>query len=235
MRTRWLGVAVLLLTTGCAYKGTLRPAPSAQPLTDSDTTVMAEAHGVRLLAAGSSWTGYPRDLDRRLTPVEVRLENHSGRPLNVRFEHFALVGEASHAALPPRATDGTFTTHPASFPHPNTYATGRGMRGSPLARQSMEGGKSLDLTYSPSNGATPSAGPPCISCMPPSYALVLPTADMLKQSLREGPLAHEGTRTGFLYFEELGGHERQVELRATLVDANTGEAFGTLSIPFEVH
>jgi len=57
---------------------------------------------------------------------------------------------------------------------------------------------------------------------------------MLKQALPEGTLAPGGSISGFLYFQGITERERQVTLQARLVDAETGEKFGELGIPFEV-
>jgi hypothetical protein len=67
------------------------------------------------------------------------------------------------------------------------------------------------------------------------YATSIPTPDMLRLAFREGPLEDTRVREGFLYFKEAMLAERQVTLQARLVDARTGEEFGTLSIPFEVY
>lgn len=66
------------------------------------------------------------------------------------------------------------------------------------------------------------------------YSEPLPTRDMLNNAMPEGTLGNGGTTTGFLYFQGVGRREQAVNLETRLVDANTGEAFGTLSIPFQV-
>jgi hypothetical protein len=62
----------------------------------------------------------------------------------------------------------------------------------------------------------------------------LPTQDMVKRALPEGRLENGGTIAGFLYFQGVADRERQVILQAQLMDANTGEGLGELSIPFYV-
>jgi hypothetical protein len=57
---------------------------------------------------------------------------------------------------------------------------------------------------------------------------------MLRQALPEGTLEEGGSVTGFLYFQDVSEREGRVTLQARLVDARTGEQFGTLSIPFDV-
>jgi hypothetical protein len=57
---------------------------------------------------------------------------------------------------------------------------------------------------------------------------------MLRRALPEGTLEDGGALDGFLYFQDVGEREGRVTLEARLVDARTGEQFGTLSIPFQV-
>jgi hypothetical protein len=57
---------------------------------------------------------------------------------------------------------------------------------------------------------------------------------MVRQALPQGTLEPGGTVTGFLYFQDVSEREGSVTLQARLVDARTGEQFGTLSIPFGV-
>jgi hypothetical protein len=57
---------------------------------------------------------------------------------------------------------------------------------------------------------------------------------MLRRALPEGTLEPGGTVTGFIYFQGVSEREGSVTLQARLVDARTGEQFGTLSIPFGV-
>ncbi|HYH97970.1 hypothetical protein [Hyalangium sp.] len=236
MRVHGSGVMVLLLALGCAQEGALRPAPTALSLTADASTIVGEAHGVRLLANGSSWESYPKDLDDHLTPVELVLENRSGRPLNVRLRHFALVGEARHEALSQAAMDQFFSTRATRIQAPPPH-TGQRLPNTPLA---VGGHPSdgADRTYTRTNGTNDVryAGPPCISCMPPAHGLTEPSADMVRQAFHEGAVPDGGTQAGFLYFPPLDAREGQVQvqLQATLEDARTGEAFGTLSLPLQI-
>jgi hypothetical protein len=71
--------------------------------------------------------------------------------------------------------------------------------------------------------------PDCFTCV-----TRLPTRDVLRLSVPEGVLEEGGSVTGFLYFENLSARERQTTFQVRLVDAKTGEAFGSLAIPFQV-
>jgi hypothetical protein len=63
----------------------------------------------------------------------------------------------------------------------------------------------------------------------------LPTEDMLEKALPEGVLAEGGyLRSGFLYFEEVEEDLSRLDFTFELVDATSGEGFGTVRIPFRV-
>ncbi|HEX8697999.1 MAG TPA: hypothetical protein VF815_04130 [Myxococcaceae bacterium] len=230
MSTRGLWVVALGLLAGCIPEARLQPLPEAQSLVGDTSAAVAEAQGVRLVADGAAWDSYPQNLERRLTPVEVRLENHSGRPLSIRYEHFDVEGSSrfQYAAIPPmsldEATRNNFPVCAARY-SPQTWDYrwgwyGRGWARTPLSLEWPN--PFYDPLYDP-------FFTPNVRCEEP-----LPTQDMLKQALPEGTLENGGTVAGFLYFQGVTEREKQVTLQAQLVDARTGEPFGSLSIPFEV-
>ncbi|RKG99341.1 hypothetical protein D7X32_26700, partial [Corallococcus carmarthensis] len=91
---------------GCAAETKLRPTPEAGILQDGKSSAITETEGVRLTADGSAWKGSPSDLERRITPVYVRLENQGQRALRIQYPDFALVGKESrfrYSALSPLA------------------------------------------------------------------------------------------------------------------------------------
>jgi hypothetical protein len=63
----------------------------------------------------------------------------------------------------------------------------------------------------------------------------MPSPDVRRLALEEGVLEDGQDRQGFLYFEEPLLIDDHVTLRVKLVDATTGEPFGTLRVPFDVH
>ncbi len=244
MRTRALlpALAAVLLAAGCYRETKLQPLPAVQ--TTKAGSAVAEAQGVRLVADGDSWRGTPSDLERAVTPVEVRFENQSGRTLRIKYEDFVLVGDDSHfkyAALSPfemrddgLAIGGSGSTTGKIAPA-GGVSVGVGVGygawgpwgpgwGDPFYRHWY------DPFYGPYYGPYSYWGGP-YWYYPPEP---LPTRDMLRRALPEGTLESGGTITGFLYFQSVSGREGSVTLQARLVDASTGEQFGTLSIPFGV-
>ncbi|WP_434384539.1 hypothetical protein [Melittangium boletus] len=220
-------LALTALAVGCVTTPTLRP--TAEASTTAQGVPVSQEEGVRLVARGDAWRGVPSDLGRVLTPVQVRLENHGERPLRIdpadftlvggsRFEYAALQGEQIRdESLTGVGGSGDAGTQNGVAARPGTaFAWGPWFRGtgwySPM----------YDPFFSPYSSW---------GMAPPEP---LPTRDMLREALPQGTLPPGGSLTGFLYFQGVGERERQVTLRARLVDARTGEAFGTLEIPFDV-
>jgi len=246
MRARALRpvLAALLLAAGCVAETKLLP-PATVPTTPGGS-VVAESQGVRLVANGDAWRGRPSDLEHVVTPVGVRLENQSGRPLRVDPKDFTLVGGTSrfqYAALSP------FELRQEGY-------TAVGGSGGGNVSLSLGVGVGVPLGWGPYGSMYAWGGPhwgpgwydswygygpgfwgpgfydPYYYWAPPEP---LPTRDMVRKALPEGTLDMGGTLSGFLYFQSVSPQEGRVTLQARLVDARTGEQFGTLSIPFDVH
>ncbi len=228
-----LGALALSLVAGCAAETKLRPTPEAGVLQGNKSSAITEQQGVRLTADGSAWRGSPSDLERRVTPVYVRLENQGQRPLRLQYEDFALVGQESrfrYSALPPLSLRRATSSRDAEAPASIRPAAHRG-------RVWVGGGS----PYGPWRGWGPRGYGPWGSPFydpyflgPTYYEPPLPTEDMLNDALPEGTLEPGGTMAGFLYFQGVAHRESAVTLQLRLVDAETGEPFGSLGIPFEV-
>lgn len=225
MRARGLWIIALGLIAGCIPAARLQPLPEARSLPGDSSAAVAESAGVRLIADGDAWKGQPSNLERRLTPVAIRLENRSGRPLSVRYEHFELVGGSrfEYAAIGPLSLDEAFGDR-ACVVRYSTWGVSSSWgwhwrwRSHPYWRRPWWPTPYYDPFYRP-----------YVRCEEP-----LPTRDMLELSLPEGTLQDGGTLSGFLYFQGVARRERQVVLHARLVDAQTRQPFGELSIPFQV-
>lgn len=229
MWTRFCGISLLGVLAGCSiHQGRLRPEPSEAPglvLSGGGRAATLETQEVRFTANGDAWNREPWDLARYVTPVRVTLENYSGRALRIQYANFELQGEARYVVLPPRSLtrDALESVTEAAPP--------RGSAPRCLALVQVE-----DM---PSPPPLPEKGRPEVPA-PPEYSLP-PTSrfgpvsgDVLRLSVKEGVLKHGGRMSGFLYFQNVGAHERRVTLQARLVDADTGETFTTLRIPFQV-
>lgn len=111
MRNRLALAAALPLLAACATVPPLRPADPAQAVPHDREAAAATADGVRLVVRPASWNGATR-IDEYLTPVDVEIQNGSGRPLKVNpasfsllapngFRYAALSGNAVRQALGP--------------------------------------------------------------------------------------------------------------------------------------
>ncbi len=217
----------VLWTAGCATESTLRPAPEATIVEGTPKAAVATADGVRMEAQVDAWRWTPSDLAHQLTPILVRLENESDRPLRVRFEEFELVTPSgmSYAALPPFDIEGEVTERVGSYayaapgfyvaPHLRHHYVGFGVFGGPFGHY-----------------------PYYYASYYPVYARYdLPSRDMLARALPEGVLEPGGRITGFLYFADLDAIDPQparIRLRYVLVDAEARQRFDVIEIPFDV-
>lgn len=62
----------------------------------------------------------------------------------------------------------------------------------------------------------------------------LPTKHMQEVALPEALVRPRGELSGYVYFERVPPSNEQVTLNFELVNADTGQSFGTASIPFVV-
>jgi hypothetical protein len=79
MRYLAIGLCLGTLAAGCAMGPELTPAPGAKQVAGREDTAVAEVAGVRTVVRTDAWTGVPAVLPE-LTPLQVSMENHSGRP-----------------------------------------------------------------------------------------------------------------------------------------------------------
>jgi hypothetical protein len=234
MRKYWLGLVTLLLTAGCAHEGKLQPQAGAVPLTEDGTAAVTGEQGVRLVAYGSSWKGQPGDIERYFTVMEIRVENHSGRPLSLRYSGFELEAKDLHVARDPKELGKIMSARaiqwrPArqAYIPPPSPPTRTGNQSSTSERDVSYTGRGRD--------PAPFRPMPCYTCPSVFDAAAVPSPDMVRLAFQEGPLEDGQDRQGFLFFDEPLLSDNQATLKVKLVDASTGKPFGTLSIPFEVH
>lgn len=223
MWIRLCGVWLLGVLAGCSVQGRLRPEPSGVHgvvLSRDGRAASLETPEVRFTANGDAWNREPWDLARYATPVRITLENYSGRALRIQYANFELQGEARYAVLPPHSLS-------RSDPAPVSEAdTPRGPAPRSLALVQVE---DMPSTPPSTDKEEPSRSSGSDTSTPP-----LVTWHVLNLAVKEGVLKDGGRMSGFLYFQNLGAHERRVTLQARFVDADTGETFTTLRIPFQV-
>ena len=78
-----ISATYVFLEAGCAHRMVIVPAATATAI--SGRKYAAEGHdaGVQIMADGNDWWGYPLDLPRIVTPMQVSIKNDSGKSLRV--------------------------------------------------------------------------------------------------------------------------------------------------------
>lgn len=223
----WRGLMVLCLVLaavmGCAYRPELVPAPEATRVPGEEQAATAEVAGVRVLVAADRWRGYPPTLSG-LRALFTRINNTSGRPLRVRYNDFTLVYPSGFqaAALPPYQITATAVT---AVPPPSRITALR-FRVAPYYAPYYPGWPWWDGPF----GFDPWYHHSYYGW----WRTPLPSEDMLRQAIPEGVIESTGSLAGFLYFQEVSETTPRVNFAFELVDAKTGETFGTLRVPFVV-
>jgi hypothetical protein len=232
-RTRALWLVTLL---GCASQRDqlvpVRATPRVDEGTDSADASRVSVEGVTLTAQVDAWPG-EEDLESRVTPVYLSIENHSGAPLRLGYERLSFRADdgARFAALPPTDIRGSVTRpiqqHPTARLHPAWRRDG------------------LD-SYTPNDGTYNTGLPTAdgVFFYDPLYydqyyearqTVALPTSTMVDRALPEGVIEDGERIEGFVYFERIGDKANSVRLQAELLHAQTGELRVLATIPFLVN
>ena len=219
--------------TGCAPRADLQPAPAANEVAGQEEAARSVVDDVRVVAQTASWPG-DAPVKNEVTPVQVTIENGSGNPVRLRYNEFALVGPDGqrYSALPPFEVGG-------SVEEP-VVVDGYDPIASPAF--AYDGYSVAPYYGSVYTGLTPYAGtfgydPYYYDAYDTYWADVdieLPTDEMLNRALPEGVLESGGSVEGFVYFEKVTEDVPRVTFRADLVNANTGDVFGEIRVPFTV-
>jgi hypothetical protein len=229
--------AAAMMSTGwaaCVHEPVLKPASSAQSVAGKQNTAFADVAGVRVLVAGDAWKGRRSSPADQLTPIQVTVENHSGRALRIRYQDLSLHG-------------GTGASYaPLALARENAYRFGSLMRTAayqpmavyvPVTARCDKQEGLVDAPYLAYSYPGPSPFRSSVFAYgegDPSCAQAVPTGEMLAEALPEGSVQDGARAAGFLYFEGVGNRESTVQLGMNLVDANSGQPFGQVSIPLAV-
>jgi hypothetical protein len=203
---------------GCAHPVELEPAAGAATGPGGKDTALAESAGVRVAVMGI-WRGHPKDLWRIVTPVQVRIENHSGVPITTDYKSFALVapsGFIARAASP-------FNVHKPGVMVPS-YPFG-GFYVAPQLETWYPGYPLWDRPFDPDAARFETEL---------HWQKPLPSLDMLSMAMPVGVVDDHGTVTGYLYFQKPPRGTRDVTFVAELTNALTGAPVARISIPLIV-
>jgi hypothetical protein len=215
--------ALALLALSCA-EGKMLPAASAHVIPGAPETATAEREGVRVSADGDDWAAAPADLPTRLTPVKVRILNHSGAPVLIAYRQFALVGAHGHLyrAIPPvplEHAEGSGGTIEPVYAASNFFVAPRlhdvyptlAAWSQPLDRDGDTSAERYQL-----------------------WGRDLPTRAIRRMGIPEGVLADGGEISGFLYFENATRRESRLTFRADIDGAQSGDRLTKIELPFRV-
>jgi hypothetical protein len=223
--TGLLVIASTFVAASCAH-GRLVPADSADRLPDAPGAAVAVAGGVRIVANPSDARGLGRELPPGITPIEIRVVNHSDRSVTILYERFTLEGPKGrryrvvpaipldHASLlagmgPIRPIFATsrFQVAPRYhdiYPQLDAWPT-------PLSR---------DASFARDAGER--------------WTGQAPVREVCRMELPEGVLGPQGEITGYLYFEDPTRSETSLVLDAELLSERDGDAATSLKIPLKV-
>ena len=212
-----LGIFVGLSLPACEQRPRIGPAAQAETAPRFSEAVHGEDAGVVITARLDVLPGNSPGLERFVTPVHVVIENASNRTLSVEAARFQLIRSDASGfdPLPVDTVRGELRE-----------VTGTGASILPPSTGGFVGGRA------PGRGAMdydPFRLDPRLADM---RRAELPTPEMRRTALAEGPLAPGEKRAGFLYFEPFRSETRYAAFQAALVDAATGQGFGTIRLAF---
>jgi len=218
-------VAGAVWTLGCARTvAELTPAPGAMRVSGTGEGATATIASVQVVARTKAWHWEPTDLDTKVTPMLIELQNNGTRPVLVRYNHISLMDDGGNrfAVMPPYDIDGTVSE---AFTVENPYYGFNRFAVAPYLSRwyprfaRYDGAFAYDPAY-----------------YRPYYTrylnVALPTADMVRRALPEGVISPGGHAEGFVYFEAFRRGARMLTLDVDVVDAVSGAVLGTAQIPF---
>src|SRR5262245_14708931 len=110
---KYILIGALGFAVGCAgvEAATLTPAPTANRVSGPGKGAAAIVAGVSVSAHTDAWKWDPNDLESKVTPILVEIENSSDRPMLVRYKAFRLAGTngREYSAMPPYDISGKLT------------------------------------------------------------------------------------------------------------------------------
>lgn len=226
LRISALGIIGALGAVACSRTfAKLTPAPNASVVTTgAGEGAMATAGGVRVVARSEAWQWDPKDLNSKVTPILIELQDDGDRPAQVRYNRISLVDADGHRfhAMPPYDIDMNITErYQVQNPY---YGFSRFAVAPYLSRYYPR-----FLRYNGAFAYDPAYYSPYITRY---RAVELPTVDMVQRALPEGVLSPGGTASGFVYFESLDRDARTLTLEVEIVDADANTVLGTARIPF---
>ena len=207
---------ILLIMTGCTTMPVLEPNPELSFEPELGTAVY-KLKGVYVAVSGDKWEGEEK-VREHVTPLEVTINNGHGSLLKISYTLFSLRDTSGvlYSALPPYSIRGSIRKYASQYSCPGFLVAPHYSRFYPSMPAYQD-----PFYYDPSYYNH------YYGCW---QNIDLPTPEMLDKALPEGVLKNGAEATGFLYFEKIGQADQYI-FEMDLVDAKSGERFGTISIP----
>ena len=221
------GIVMVLGILACAHNYRVVPAPEAASGPGPGQAAMGENAGVKVTVGAQAWNGDPPNLTDSFLPLWVEIENHSGKPVWVRYNTIHLDGTGGSTvtlkAIPPFKVQGKAVM---SVPPVRPDYRPTGFYTAPYLGPSYTG------FADPWQGPEMSMDSDYYMSQDQYWEENLPTADMLRRGLPEGVITEGGKIGGFVYFPKFKGGASRLLFHDELVDANTRQPFGVVEIPF---
>jgi len=232
-KTPLICAGLLLAGAACAAPAQLMPAhPEQGSAIQSGTgaSAVTEADGVRIVITAQKWKRDAQVLDH-VTPLHFTIENRRPDPIYVEYAEFHLTSPSGdrYAAIPPYQIKGAIEER-------------LGMREDVVNPKITQEHLYLPGTYEPKSTETAEIDPdlqPYVryysTFYPPwgTVELPLPTPEMIRLGLRQGPIESGAQRSGFLYFQKVDPKDQQLSLQIDLMKANR-EKLRSVRVPFTV-
>ena len=112
-----IGSAMLLAlffgTVGCAAKRVVLVPAANATLAPQPNSAQGSSQGVSIQLRANAWDDDPKTLDKDLVPMEITIQNDSGRPVAIRYEDFALIAADNrrYSDIPPYRIAGDSYEH----------------------------------------------------------------------------------------------------------------------------
>lgn len=205
--------------SACGH-GRLVPARNAKTVLGAPTAALYEDNGIRVTVDADEWRGKPDELP--VTPLKVRIVNHSGRAIRVLYEDFAVEDDQGghvYRALPVVPLDASPASIRPTYASDKFFVAARHRDAYPtLTPWPQELPRDADLYRRQFH----------------AWHEGLPTREMQRLGLPEGVLADGGEVAGFLYFPQARGSDDRVHVKVNLDDGDTAEPVATVDLPFRV-
>lgn len=223
------------LLMGCVAERELEPAAGANVLPANPDAAVDIVSGVRVVAEANAWTGM-EEIKQEVTPMKITIENNSDKEIRFQVSDFSLVSpitNAHYGGLPLHQIEGTvedpilvegYTT----VPNPTFYSTG--FHVAPYLTDVYVG-------YTPYSAGMYYYDPYYYNSYYQYWSdrnIPIPTGEMYRKGLPDGVIQPDGKIEGYVFFERVPAAEEIVNLNTRLINAETGDIVGSVSIPFEM-